>query len=146
GVVGNHLLRTLEAPPASEADLGTAKAVVILGAGRIQGSPEYGADIVGSEGLARLRYGAHLSRKLRLPLLVAGGKPYGGHLSEGRTMAAALEEDFRTPARWIEEESSTTAENAAHAFAILSPEGRTRIALVTSAWHMRRAELAFRKA
>jgi uncharacterized SAM-binding protein YcdF (DUF218 family) len=61
-------------------------------------------------------------------------------------MAAALEEDFRTPARWIEEQSNTTAENAARAFAILRPEGRVRIALVTSAWHMRRAELAFRKA
>jgi uncharacterized SAM-binding protein YcdF (DUF218 family) len=94
----------------------------------------------------RLRYGARLARKLGLPLLVTGGKPYGGRLAEGRTMAAALEDDFKTPARWIEEESNTTAENAARAFSILRPEGRTRIALVTSAWHMRRAELAFAKA
>jgi uncharacterized SAM-binding protein YcdF (DUF218 family) len=146
GVVGDHLLRTLEAPPAAEAALATAKAVVVLGAGRIQDSPEYAGDTVGAEGLVRLRYGARLARKLGLPLLVAGGKPYGGRLSEGRTMAAALEEDFKTPARWMEEESTTTAENAAHAFAILRPEERTRIALVTSAWHMRRAKLAFAKA
>jgi uncharacterized SAM-binding protein YcdF (DUF218 family) len=146
GVVGTSLLRMLEPPPAAEAALGGARAIVVLGAGRIQNSPEYAQDIVNAEALARVRYGARLARKTGLPLLVAGGKPYGGRLSEGDTMARALGEDFGTPARWIEGESRTTAENAARAFAILQPEARTRVLLVTSASHMRRAELTFRKA
>lgn len=145
-IAGGYLLQRLEPLPAEDSALATAKAIVVLGASRVQAAPEYGEDVVNGEGLVRLRYGAHLARKLDLPLLVAGGKPYGGRLSEGRTMAAALEEDFKTPARWVEERSSTTAENAENAYALLKPEGRTRIALVTSAWHMRRARLAFAKA
>lgn len=146
GVVGQSLVRLLEPAPLSEASIPGAHAIVVLGAGRIQNSPEYGKDVVNTEALARLRYGARLARKTGLPLLVAGGKPYGGTLSEGETMADALDEDFRTPARWVEGASNTTAENAARAFAILQPEGRTRVLLVTSASHMRRAELTFRKA
>ncbi len=146
GVVGQHLLRSLEPPPAAESALATAKAVVVLGSSRIQGSPEYGEDIVNGEGLVRLRYAARLARRLDLPILVTGGMPYGGKQSEGRAMAQVLEADFRTPARWIEEQSSTTSENASGAYAILRPEGRTRIALVTSAWHMQRSVLAFTKA
>jgi uncharacterized SAM-binding protein YcdF (DUF218 family) len=146
GVVGQALVRMLEPPPASEAAFAGAGAIVVLGAGRIQDSPEYAEDIVGAEGLVRLRYGARLARKTGLPLLVAGGKPYGGKLSEGDTMARVLQEDFGTPARWIEGESNTTAENATRAFAMLRPESRTRIVLVTSASHMRRAQLTFGKA
>jgi uncharacterized SAM-binding protein YcdF (DUF218 family) len=146
GATGRYLLEQLEPPPAAESALATGKAIVVLGASRVQASPEYSDDVVNGEGLVRLRYGARLARRLDLPLLVAGGKPYGGARSEGRAMAAALAEDFKTPARWIEEQSSTTAENAARSFAILRPEGRIRIALVTSAWHMRRAQLVFAKA
>jgi uncharacterized SAM-binding protein YcdF (DUF218 family) len=144
-VVGQSLVRLLEPAPVSEAALAGARAIVVLGAGRIQNSPEYGKDVANTEALARLRYAARLARKTGLPLLVTGGKPYGGNLSEGETMADALEEDFGTPARWIEGASNTTAENATRAFAILKPEARTRIILLTSAWHMRRAELTFRK-
>jgi uncharacterized SAM-binding protein YcdF (DUF218 family) len=61
-------------------------------------------------------------------------------------MARVLQQDFNTPVKWIEDRSTTTAENAARSFAILQPTGHTRIALVTSASHMPRAERAFRKA
>lgn len=145
-VLGRHLLHSLEPPPAAQSALASAKAIVVLGSSRIQGSPEYAEDIVNGEGLVRLRYAARLARRLDLPILVAGGMPYGGTQSEGRAMARALETDFKTPARWVEEQSSTTMENASRAYSILRPEGRTRIALVTSAWHMRRARLAFAKA
>ena len=142
-VVGNSLIRTLEPPPATESELANATAIVVLGATRIHASPEYGEDTVGSQTLARLRYAARLARASGLPILVTGGKPYGGSLSEGEAMARALKQDFNPPARWIEERSTTTAENASLSFAILQPEGHTRIALVTSAWHIARARLAF---
>jgi uncharacterized SAM-binding protein YcdF (DUF218 family) len=144
--VGNSLVRMLEPPPAAEAELAGASAIVVLGADRIHESPEYGEDTVGSRALPRLRYAARLARATGLPILVTGGKPYGGSLSEGEAMARVLKQDFNTPATWIEDKSNTTAENAALSFAILQPAGRTRIALVTSAWHMPRARYAFSRA
>ena len=145
-VAGDSLIRMLEPPPASASELASAGAIVVLGGGRITDSPEYGEDTVGAQTLARLRYSVRLARATGLPILVTGGTVYGGSLPEGETMARTLKQDFNTPARWIEDRSATTAENAAHSFAILQPEGRTRIALVTSAWHIPRARLAFGKA
>jgi len=145
-VVGLGFVRLLEPPPAAEADFKGAGAIVVLGAVRIQDSPEYADDVPGPESLARVRYAARLARSTGLPILVAGGKPYGGKRSEGEAMARALQEDFQVPVRWIESESRTTAENAARAFTVLQPEKRTRVIVVTSAVHMRRSELAFRKA
>lgn len=144
--VGYSLLRRLEPPPVSNAALASASAIVVLGAVRIHNSPEYGEDTAGAQALARLRYAARLARTTGLPILVSGGKPYGGTLAEGEIMARVLQQDFNAPVKWIEERSTTTAENATHSFAILQPAGHTRIALVTSAWHMPRAERAFRKA
>ena len=145
-LVGNSLIQRLERSPASEAELAKAAAIVVLGSVRIHASPEYGEDTVGTQALARLRYAARLSRATGLPILVTGGKPYGGGLSEGEAMALVLKQDFNAPATWIEDQSTTTAENATHSFAILKPAARTSIALVTSAWHMPRAQLAFRNA
>jgi uncharacterized SAM-binding protein YcdF (DUF218 family) len=145
-IVGQSLVRLLEPLPVAPAALEGRQAIVVLGAGRLHDAPEYGEDVVGTEALARVRYGARVARQTGLPVLVAGGKPYGGSLSEAATMSHALEQDLATPVRWIEGESNTTAENATRSFAMLQPEGRTRIILVTSAAHMRRAELAFRKA
>jgi uncharacterized SAM-binding protein YcdF (DUF218 family) len=145
-VVGYSLLHRLEPPPVARPALANATAIVVLGATRIHDSPEYGEDTAGTQALARLRYAAHLARETGLPILVSGGKPYGGSLAEGEVMARVLQRDFNTPVKWIEDRSTTTAENAAQSFAILQPAGHTRIALVTSAWHMPRAERAFRKA
>jgi uncharacterized SAM-binding protein YcdF (DUF218 family) len=144
--VGYALLRQLEPPPVSKAALASATAIVVLGATRIHASPEYGEDTAGTQALARLRYAARLARTTGLPILVSGGRPYGGSLPEGEVMARVLQRDFNTPVKWIEDRSTTTAENATQSFAILQPAGHTRIALVTSAWHMPRAERAFRKA
>ncbi len=144
--VGITLLRSLEAPPAAERELAGAGAIVVLGGGLIHDSPEYREDIVGTETVARLRYAARLARATAVPILVTGGNPRGGKLSEGEAMARILLQDFHVPARWTEGRSATTAENASRSFEILKPEGRTRIALVTSAWHMPRARQAFSKA
>jgi uncharacterized SAM-binding protein YcdF (DUF218 family) len=139
GFVGNALLRGLEAPPLAESMLPRAEAIVVLGGGLIPASPEYGADVVGGETLARLRYAALLARRSGLPVLVSGGRPYGTR-PEADAMAEALAE-MGVQARWKEVESITTAENAARASALLG--ARKRVALVTSAWHMPRAKRAF---
>jgi uncharacterized SAM-binding protein YcdF (DUF218 family) len=145
------LVRPLEdlAPPLAGPGAHGAQAIVVLGAGSIYRSPEYGGlDIPDEVALVRLRYGAHLQHATGLPLLVTGGNgtPDGALQAKGLGMAQALREDFRTPVRWVETESADTRENALFSARILRAEGVTRILLVTHAMHMPRAVAAFERA
>lgn len=141
--VGNALLRTLEGEPADAAALRQAQAVVVLGGGRYRDAPEYGEDTVSEATLLRLRYAARLHRDTGLPLLVTGGRPDGGSLSEAEAMRRALVSDFGVPVRWVEGASENTRENARLSSALLRRDGVARVALVTHAWHMPRAARAF---
>lgn len=141
------LLSGLERHPAIDAtsDLGGAEAIVVLAAGRRHVNPEYGAETVDMLTLERLRYAAHLHRRTGLPLLVSGG----GEIEPDQTALAALmrrslAQDYGIDVRWIEAESGNTAENAANSARILSSDGVESALVVTHAWHMPRAVLAFR--
>jgi uncharacterized SAM-binding protein YcdF (DUF218 family) len=124
-----------------------ADAIVILGGGTYFHAPEYaGQDTIGDATLVRLRYGAKLQRETGKPILVTGGKPLGNSISEAQQMRIALEQDFRVPVRWTEEESDNTFENAHHSFRILQQAGIRKIYLVTHAWHMPRSAEIFRRA
>jgi uncharacterized SAM-binding protein YcdF (DUF218 family) len=124
-----------------------ADAIVILGGGTYFHAPEYaGQDTIGDATLVRLRYGAKLQRETGKPILVTGGKPLGNSISEAQQMRIALEQDFRVPVRWTEEESDNTFENAHHSFRILQQAGIRKIYLVTHAWHMPRSAEVFRRA
>jgi uncharacterized SAM-binding protein YcdF (DUF218 family) len=121
-----------------------AQAIVVLGGGRLTNAPEYGnQDVPNYWTLARTRYAASLHRKTGLPVLVTGGAPTGGRESEAAIMARALLEDFGIPVKWLEEDSNTTADDAAMSAKILMPIGARRILLVTDAMHMPRSELIF---
>jgi uncharacterized SAM-binding protein YcdF (DUF218 family) len=98
---------------------------------------------VGPLTLERLRAGAALSRHVGLPILVTGGVPAEGGLPIATLMAQSLAQDFATPVRWTETASSDTWENARDSAAILAAAGIRSVYLVTHAWHMRRAALAF---
>lgn len=125
----------------------SADAIVILGGGTYFHAPEYsGQDTISDQTLPRLRYGAKLHRENGMPILVTGGKPLGNDLSEAQQMRASLQQDFRVPVRWIEEESANTLENARNSFQVLQKTGIERIYLVTHAWHMPRAAMSFRHA
>ena len=126
-----------------------AQAIVVLGAGSLYRSPEYGgADIPDEVALIRLRYAAHLQHATGLPLLVSGGNasPDGVLQAKAPGMARALREDFRTPVQWVEPASEDTAQNAVYSARILRAAGIKRILLVTHAMHMPRAREAFRRA
>lgn len=142
-IVGMWLTRPLEGDPLSPERLAEAQAIVILGGGRHRQVPEYGGDTVGATTLLRLRYGAYLYKQSRLPILVSGGKPDGGALSEAETMRRVLVEEFGVPVRWVEERSDDTRENALFSAELLRQAGIAHIVLVTSAWHMPRAQTAF---
>ena len=137
--VSDALVRSLEiGPPISEKDLARAQAIVILGAGNYYGAPEYGGDTVNGTALERLRYGAELPRRSALPILVTGGNPFGGR-AEGETMRQAIERDFYGKVKWVEKEARDTAENALYSARLLKGADIQRIALVSHAWHLRRA-------
>lgn len=53
---------------------------------------------------------------------------------------------MQTPVRWMEEESKDTDDSAVNAMKILSSENIKNIVLVTSGFHMLRAERLFKKA
>lgn len=140
-----HLLEAQTAPlDISRRD---ADAIVILGGGTYFRAPEYAKqDTIGDSTLVRLRYGAKLQRETGKPILVTGGKPMGNSIPEAQQMRIALEQDFRVPVRWTEDESNDTFENALFSFRILQQSGVHKIYLVTHAWHMPRSAGIFRRA
>ena len=124
-----RLDRTAETP--------AADAIVILDGGRLNAAPEDGGEAVSPRTLERLDVGARLHRRLGLPVLVTG---YGG------LMARVLEESFGVRARWIENRSRNTHENATLSAELLRRSGVESVVLVTHFWHMRRSLAAFRHA
>ena len=138
------LLESAALPPHGELRADPHAAIVVLGGGRYSNAPEYGGDTVATLTLERVRYAARLARRTQLPVLVTGGTVWKQRVSEASLMKQALEEDFSTPVRWVEGRSRTTWENARYTQELLAKEGITRIYLVTHAWHMPRAEFAFR--
>mgnify|MGYP001077096037 CR=1 FL=1 len=142
--VAGSLLRHLEGVPVDRTDV-PADAIVVLSGGQHFNSPEYGGNTPGKETLERLRYAATLHRKTGKPLLVTGGDPQGIG-PEAPLMKVVLEQEFEVPVRWVEDASANTWENARNSRALLTDSGISRIYLVTHAWHMPRAILAFERA
>ena len=141
-IVSHHLRMWLEPSPADPGASKGGQAIVVLGGGTDIRAPEYGADAPSSYTLVRLRYAAHLQRALSKPLLVTGGTVHG-NTPEAVTMKATLEREFHASVKWAEPRSRNTMENARFTQALLKDEGVRRIYLVTHAWHMPRAKLAF---
>jgi len=123
--------------------LKNVQAIVILGGGERGTAREYGGPVPNCITLERLRYGARLARETGLPVLVSGGAPQG-EKPEARLMAESLKEDFGITVRWVESRSLDTSDNALFSVGILKTAGIKKIALVTTALHMRRAIMSFR--
>jgi uncharacterized SAM-binding protein YcdF (DUF218 family) len=144
-VVGNRLVRLLEVPYSDPTHDPSPGAIVVLGGGSYVNAPEYEADTVAMATLERLRYGAYLQRRTGKPILVSGGNPAGGATTEGEQMKNALR-DFGATAKWVESASDNTFENAKFSRQTLKKAGVQSVYLVTNAWHMQRAQMAFERA
>ena len=117
------------------------KAIVILG-GDVQRAKD-DAMYPGPLSFVRIRSGASLARKTGLPILITGGRLRSSDTPVGALMADSMRQDFGIPVQWVEYESRDTWENAYLSAPILLEHGIHSIYLVTDAWHMRRALLAF---
>ncbi|MFP4151621.1 MAG: YdcF family protein [Alkalispirochaeta sp.] len=145
-------------PPSA---LRTVDAVVVLGGGIVDNPPSevliadirYGSTredrttrrrgALAAEAESRLVYGYRLARTLGVPIVVTGGRVMRDETvpSEAETARLLLVElGFPSEEILIEDESRTTGENA-----IYTRErfGFDEVAVVTSAYHMRRALFAF---
>jgi len=127
--------------PAEDAD-----AIVVLSANVLPGNashPEADAD---RNTYMRCRYAAWLYHHWRAVPIVATGGMTEKDAVIARVMRHILESEGVPPDQiWTEEASLSTYENARNSAALLRAHGIQRIALVTEAYHMLRAEKSFRK-
>jgi uncharacterized SAM-binding protein YcdF (DUF218 family) len=142
--VGETLLVSLEHGLPSDAAAGGKPEAIVILTGDIErfggDEPGFGP---GRLTLDRERACSILFRRVQLPVLVTGGVLLGGDPPIGVVTAQSLRDDFQIPVRWIESRSRDTWENAEYSAPILRANGINTIYLVTHAWHMRRAMLAF---
>lgn len=148
-LVANFLNHSLEFYPAlksEELSRYDASVIVILSSERYRNAPEYGDDTLGSNSLARVRYGAYLHRQTSLPIIVSGGIVYGNKgKSLAQVMADSLNSDFNIDEVIREERSKTTGENAYYTKVLLDQLRIDNVFLVTNSIHMPRAVASFRK-
>lgn len=149
-VVSDSLLSALEHrfPRGTPAGAGAPGAIVILGADTLDvvdpEAPDGPARTdLGGLTLQRLRAGAAMHRKNGLPVLVTGGILTDTPTPAGEVMARSLRDDFGINARWQENEALDTWGNAGFSAPLLKRDGITSVYIVTHAWHMPRALLAF---
>lgn len=119
-------------------------AIVVLGADMAPSEASPSGARVGQVSLERLRTAAELWRRTHLPILVSGGIVRDDLPAIADVMADSLREDFQVPVRWVEPHSHDTWENASYSASILRDHSIHSVYVVTHAWHMRRALIAFR--
>src|SRR3954447_2620470 len=144
-VVASYLLQQVETGIPDSADLTTAQAIVVLGAGIHFGDGAAAPDTLGPQSLERVVYAAEAYRRLHLPVAVSGGRVLGSQTPEAALMRAALERDFAVPVAWSDDRSRTTYENAVYTAQLLNAERITSVVIVTHAWHMPRTLWAFER-
>jgi uncharacterized SAM-binding protein YcdF (DUF218 family) len=138
-VVGDVLTGLAEHYPPLDWHLAAdAQAIVILGGGGQRAfAPEYAGPAAEPALLERLSYGAYVARKTGLPILVTGFR------IEASAMQATLQRNFAVDARWVDDQSYDTFQNAHNSARLLRADGVHRTVLVTHATHMWRAAHEF---
>ena len=122
--------------------------IVLLGGGLNDKVPDLTGSGAPSEAMMpRMVTAIRLHRQLNVPILVTGGAVYAGRSAEAPVVRRFLL-DLGVPAHQIlvEDKSRDTMENARFSRAILQQHHFRQPLLVTSAFHMRRSQEAFRRA
>ena len=128
---------------------GDAETIVVLSGAAYGPRTERPTVLLASDTYIRCQHAAWLYKNWKqLPVLVCGGEfastPGAPTLAEA--MRDALEkEGVPSEMIWCENRSKSTFENSLYGAEILRENGIERIALVTEAFHMPRAERCFRK-
>lgn len=145
-VVAERTLGWLEQaylPPAKPA----GDVIIMLGGGAMPDSPDVdGVGALCASPANRLLTAVRLQRKLGVPILLSGGQVYEDTGAEAK-IARRILIDLGVPESKIlvETRSINTTQNARYSAEILRAQGLTQPILVTSAFHMKRAVLNFKK-
>jgi uncharacterized SAM-binding protein YcdF (DUF218 family) len=141
-IVADQLTIWTEHYPALNLDRPTgAAAIVILGGGGQRAyAPEYGGPEAEPYLLERLAYGAFVAQRTGLPILVTGFR------IEAAAMRDSLQRHFGLQARWVDDQSYDTFENARNSVRMLKAAGVQRAIVVTRATHMWRSVHEFQAA
>ncbi len=117
-------------------------AVLVLGGGALESTPEYDRPDLKPYSLERLRYGVWLSRKLAAPLGFTGGTGWNEQnydMSEAELAQRTVLEENGLNLRWAENQSRDTRQNAAFSVPLLVADHVKTLVLVTHGFHMPRA-------
>lgn len=126
----------------------TGDVIVLLGAGtHYRAADMSGEGFPSGDMLARMATAFRLQRRLRLPILITSGSVYAGQAA-GSTVIKRLFLDWGVGPKdlIVETRSRDTAENARYSAVICEAKGFKKPILVTSAYHLKRAELMFNRA
>ncbi len=124
----------------------TPQAIIVLGSAHYDRAAEYGDRATPTaDGLTRLHYAAYLHRLTGLPLLLTGGPMNRQQDVHSQVLNDALE-IYGMSARWLEQRSATTWQNALFSAEILLPIGIRNVIIVTHSYHMQRAHRLFQLA
>lgn len=143
-----YKLNRLVAPASMKLSLlANAQAIVLLGGGVNSSAAEYNVNAISNpDTLVRIRYTAYLAKKQpQLPIFVSGGA-IDTKDSEASLMRNALHNEFAIKnSIYLEPDSKTTAENARYTAHLLQQYGISRVVLVSSSNHVRRAAALFKQ-
>jgi len=148
-IVGDSLLKTLEDrfPKVEVEDCPTADAIVVL-SGILHKSRSKTGALEWAEGVDRFEQGILLMKAGKAPLLIfTGGRlPWANQqLTEGQELrSASIARGIPAASIVVTEEVGNTADEAKAVRHIAEERKLQRIILVTTAWHMPRAEYLFR--
>jgi uncharacterized SAM-binding protein YcdF (DUF218 family) len=146
-VVAALLIRSTEAIADTMAGLASDSppgAIIVLSADARRSDIPGEPDTVGPLTLERIAEAARQHRRLGLPILLSGGPPDDHRASLAALMSNALQEYFGLEARWREERSQNTFENASFSAGILRRAGIQAGLVVAHRWDMARALWSFR--
>lgn len=148
GWVSRSLVRSLEWQNIPPTELPNAEAIVVLGGATKSAFPPRPSVDLSEEG-DRVFYGAQLYQQKKAELVIVSGGRIdwrGSGPSESADMAAILSQlGVPTAAILQDPNSLNTYENAVNVRKILEARGIRRVLLVTSAMHMPRSLLIFKR-
>ncbi|MDY6935055.1 MAG: YdcF family protein [Spirochaetota bacterium] len=121
--------------------------IILLGGGVIDGVEDFsGVSIPSYDMIPRIVDAVRLHNRYNIPILVSGGSVAGSQKEAHVVKRFLIDLGVKPKEIIIEDESRDTVENALYVKKKLFQIGYKRGLLVTSAYHIRRAEYLFKKA